>query len=432
MDNGPLQQEMANQFKQELKSNANMRRTLGYMREAQTLAKETQQQDRRNEQADVGVGTEIPVPIHNENTALTDRTIRRTDGARLEQSGARRVWPGCDPGFTSYYLDFFFPFLFPFYQPSMIEGGRAWLLEFMNEAEGMQQTIMALSSYLFSIVLDATEAGHEACKKIGWDKLLAEMQNTFTSLRDEIPKLSQKQADAASQLPLAVRVLGTIVHLQRFEIATLGFANCHMHLNAAVQCFGQILDNGVAASSSDVSSKFFAVMASMGPSPWPRPYKQFQIASTEQVAFRFFVSLLVADDIIASTSLAEQPRLYSYHTSLLSGQPERESPVDLAAVMGCQNWVMLRIGEISALSAWKRGQESNNSLLLEVTRRGEGIKDALLSRIEPLALPETSRPVVHTSDEEDEISSVFHVWQSHPLTPVSQIPIVTKYGLTPP
>jgi hypothetical protein len=64
----------------------------------------------------------------------------------------------------------------------MLEGGRTWLLEFIDEAEGMQQITLALSSYMFSIVLDAIQAGHAICKEIGWDKLLSEMNNTFNSL----------------------------------------------------------------------------------------------------------------------------------------------------------------------------------------------------------------------------------------------------------
>ncbi len=92
-----------------------------------------------------------------------------------------------------------------------------------------------------------------------------------------------------------------------------------MHLNAAVQCFKPDTESGTTPSG-DFGFGFFAVMARMGPSPWPKPYRQFQIPSPEQVAFRFFASLLVADDIIASTSLAEEPRLYKYHASLLAGR----------------------------------------------------------------------------------------------------------------
>lgn len=380
MDNGPLQEDMLNQVKREVKEKADMRRTLGYIRQANKTP---------DDELRAGAAAEAQYTLHQHHGKTNNPQVPRQP---------ERVWPGCDPGFKSFYLDFFFPFLFPFYQPHMLEGGRAWLFHFVNESEGggMQQPILALSSYLFAVVLDATEAGHETCKKIGWDKLFAEMANTFTGLAESIGRLRQGHGhghdndnDANIQLPLAVRVVGTIVHLQRFEIATRGFANCNKHLGAAVECFMQILGDG---GTDNTASDFFAVLGRLGPSPWPRPYQQFQIASPEQVAFRFFATLLVADDIIASTSLAEEePRLYKYHAGLLSGDehgtPQRELPIDLDAIMGCQNWVLVQIGEISALAAWKKRHElaENGGATAaseeELARRSNAIQDALESRL---------------------------------------------------
>jgi len=395
---------MLNQVKREVKEKAAMRRSLGYIRQAETA------------------DDEPPAGAAEAQYTLRQQQHARPNNPEVPRQ-PERVWPGCDPGFKSFYLDFFFPFLFPFYQPHMLEGGRAWLFHFVNESEGggMQQTILALSSYLFSIVLDATEAGHETCKKIGWDKLFAEMANTFTGLGENIRRLSQGRGhghdnDANMQLSLAVRVLGTIVHLQRFEIATRGFASCNKHLGAAVECFTHILGDG---GTDNTASDFFAVLGRLGPSPWPRPYQQFQIASPEQAAFRFFASLLVADDIIASTSLAEEePRLYNYHAGLLSGDeretPQRELPVDLDAVLGCQNWVLVQIGEISALAAWKKRRElagnvGDTAASEELARRGNAIQDALESRLDSM----------HESSELDQnaVLSLFNAeWASQPST----------------
>ena len=453
MDNGPLQEDMLNQVKREVKEKAAMRRTLGYMREAETANDEPPLPSQGNTQAEAGAETQYTLRQHGPNPTLLDTS--QLQGGRIDpevdslvpipastavepspdprpEVPRQRVWPGCDPGFKSFYLDFFFPFLFPFYQPHMLEGGRAWLFHFVNESEGMQQTAIALSSYLFSIVLDATEAGHETCKKIGWDKLFAEMTNTFTGLSDNILRLRQGHDNADMQLSLAVRILGTIVHLQRFEIATRGFANCNKHLGAAAQCFTHILgDHAATQGSTDTASDFFAVLGRMGPSPWPRPYRQFQIASPEQVAFRFFAPLLVADDIIASTSLAEEPRLYKYHAGLLSGEPQRELPVDLEAVMGCQNWVLLQIGEISALAAWKRRQAGNgDDTASELARRGNAIQGALNSRLDSMRNSQDSQPRTAQSSELDHnaVLGLFSEWQSQsqPSTTASQRRAVTE------
>jgi C6 transcription factor Pro1 len=443
MDNGPLQEDMLNQVKREVKEKAAMRRTLGYMRESEIANDEPPLRNQRNTQAEAGAETRYPLRQHGPNPTLLDTsqlqrgridpevpipasTVVEPSPDPRPEVPRQTVWPGCDPGFKSFYLDFFFPFLFPFYQPHMLEGGRAWLFHFVNESEGMQQTTIALSSYLFSIVLDATEAGHEICKKIGWEKLFAEMANTFTGLSDNILRLRQGHDNADMQLSLAVRILGTIVHLQRFEIATRGFANCNKHLGAAVQCFTHILGDRAATQGTDTASDFFAVLGRMGPSPWPRPYRQFQIASPEQVAFRFFASLLVADDIIASISLAEEPRLYKYHAGLLSGEPQHELPVDLEAVIGCQNWVFLQIGEISALAAWKRRQAGNGDTASELARRGNAIQCALNIRLDSVHDSQDSQPGTQSSElDQNAVLGLFNEWQQ-PSTTASQRKAVTE------
>ncbi|KAH8882045.1 hypothetical protein GQ53DRAFT_463921 [Thozetella sp. PMI_491] len=448
MDNGPLQEDMLNLIKREVKEKAAIRRTLGYIREPEIAKDEPPLPSKRNTQAEAGAETQYTLPQHGPNPTVLDTSQLQRGRTDPEVNNSvpilastvvgpsadprpevprQRVWPGCDPGFKSFYLDFFFPFLFPFYQPHMLEGGRTWLFHFVNESEGMQQTTIALSSYLFSIVLDATEAGHEICKKIGWEKLFAEMTNTFMGLRDNILRLRQGHHNADMQLSLAVRILGTIVHLQRFEIATRGFANCNKHLSAAVQCFTHILGDRSATQGTDTASDFFAVMGRMGPSPWPRPYRQFQIASPEQVAFRFFASLLVADDIIASISLAEEPRLYKYHAGLLSGEPERELPVDLDAVIGCQNWVFLQIGEISALAAWKRRQAGNGDTASELARRSNAIQGALKSRLDSMHNSQDSQPRTQSSElDQNTVLGLFNEWPSQPSTTATQRRAVTE------
>jgi C6 transcription factor Pro1 len=437
MDNGPGQEEMVEKLKQEVKEKAALRRSLGYIREAQTANSELRTPAWMTGRVDTGADTQYDLPYQDpspanlsmsatSNSALPNVDSRQPKLQPGPQPRSQRVWPGCDPGFKSYYLDYFFPFLFPFYQPHMLEGGRSWLLEFVNEATGMQHTAIALSSYLFSIVLDSSEGGHEICKKIGWDKLFAEMEDTFTRLKNDIVQLSQGSDHTDSQLSLASRILGTIVHLQRFEIATQGFANCNRHLSAAVQCFEQILNRHFATPKTDARADFYAVMERLGPSPWPRPYRQFQIASSEQVAFRFFVSLLVADDIIASTFLAEEPRLYKYHKGLLAYGLEGELPVDLEAVIGCQNWIMEQIGEISALAAWKRRRlVGQNDLGPEVARRSDVIRNALQSRLKPMVNSQDTRPALESSDEGHGLLNLFQSWQFQPGMPASESKVVS-------
>jgi hypothetical protein len=430
MDNGPLQTQMAWQLELQSLEVRNERRRLMYRRGMEAAAGQNQQDG----QGDACVFS----PTFTNSASRQAQSEGRAQHNSTASTNARqtsvlvsvsqtvrptpRVLPG---GFVSYYLDFFFPFLFPFYQPSMIEGGRTWLLEFMSEPDSMQKTAIALSSYLFSVVLDAADDGQAACKRIGRDKLFDEMRNAFKSLSNEMSMLSQIPAYAATRLSRFIRVLGISIHLQRFEIATQGFANSRVLLNFAIHYMIQMLDREVARSGLDMGACFFALMASLSPSPWPKPYDHFQIPSTEQVSLRFFLSLLVADDIIASTSFAEEPHLYAHHHSLLRGGPEQQAPVDLGAVIGCQNWVMLQIGEISALAAWKRRQTGMDGLALEVNRRANVIKETLNSRIQPAASFQNVTSTVDVTKEPQPFD-VFHVWQSQPLTPITQGRVTTQ------
>ncbi|KAJ2975827.1 hypothetical protein NQ176_g5297 [Zarea fungicola] len=415
-DNGPLQEEMVKTLKREVKEKAVMRRTLGYMREADEAAS--------TNPANVSEGGQYTMARRGADSApQAMRQWAAEPGVDLDTLATqmKKVWPGCDAGFMSYYLDFFFPFLFPFYQPHMLHGGRSWLLECMNEAEGMQQITMALSSYLFTIVLDAAEAGHEFCIRLNWDKLMAEMSNTFIRLSNDVSKLGRGYPDTPGKLSKAVRILGVITHLHRFDVYTAGFTSRNTHINAAVQTFKHILDIHDATPNLNVSSKFFDVMARMGPSPWPKPCDSYQITSPEQVAFRFFATLLVADDIIASTSLGEAPRLHDYHADLLANAPEGESPVDLEVVLGCQNAIMLQVGEISALAAWKRHQSSSNDLTLELTRRGDVINTAVQSHLASL-----QRPRQTALDKRKRLLGLFNSWEDPSARPTTQSRYVTQ------
>jgi len=186
------------------------------------------------------------------------------------------------------------------------------------------------------------------------------------------------------------------MQVQRFEIAVLSFNNCQAHLNAALALFRQLLDSSGAVEPVGPSSSFNAVISRLGPPSWILPAQCVQVPSAEQAAFRFSSALLIFDDIIASTVLQEQPRLYEYHRSLLDNIDGREPTIDLEAAVGCQNWVMLQIGEVAVLDAWKqRCKNAGNLDVMELVHRATAIKGSLeahLARLEtdPVIIPKES------------------------------------------
>lgn len=122
--------------------------------------------------------------------------------------------------------------------------------------------------------------------------------------------------------------------------------------------------------------------------------------SAEQSAFRFSCTLLVLDDIIASTALQEQPTLYEYHRNLLSGTDGSEAPINLEGVIGCQNWALLQIGEVAVLDAWKQRCKIEGNLdVMDLVRRATTIKDALETQRNYLENNPTNGPEISSAEE---------------------------------
>jgi C6 transcription factor Pro1 len=316
-----------------------------------------------------------------------------------------------------FYLEHVFPFLFPFYRPSLLQGGRAWILEMMISSPAVRRATLCQSSYFFSL------ARGTATHDVVWETVLTQTRDAFGILRQALQVISG--SSIAEHLHGAVRVMASIMQVQRFEIAVLSFNNCQAHLNAALALFQQLLDSAGAVQHglAGPRSSFNAVMNLLGPSAWILPAQSIQVPSAEQAAFRFSSTLLILDDIISSTVLQEPPQLYEYHRSLLGHIAGTEPPIDLEAAVGCQNWALLQIGEIAVLDAWKqRCKRAGNLDVMELVRRATAIKDtfeAQLTRLEtePVIIPK-------------EGSSLLDVFNAdgcqQSTTPASQTYLVTR------
>jgi hypothetical protein len=300
------------------------------------------------------------------------------------------AWAGLDRGLIVCYLEFYFPFLFPFYQPSMLDRGRAWVVDFITDSQAMEQTTLSLSSYFFSLALETTkESAHEACKQIAWEKLLNQIHGTFGLLREELQCLPA--GGVSENLPRAVQIMGCILLLQRFETAVWSFENCQAHLSAAIELFQQVLEGAEAAACDPTgwSSRFAIIMRQLrgyGP-PWPRHFLTFQAPSSEQMAFRFFSALLLVDDIVASTALGEEPKLHRYHDSILGNgqwlvEKDQGAHIRLEGIVGCQNWAIVAVAKISALNAWKKRQKAAGDLdMMELVLRATALKRMLVANL---------------------------------------------------
>jgi hypothetical protein len=276
-----------------------------------------------------------------------------------------------------------------------------------------RQAILCQSRYFFSLTQGTAD----------WETVLTQTRDAFGMLRQSLQVIDGLAI--TDHLHGAVRIMASIMQVQRFEIAVLSFNNCQAHLNAALALFRQLLDSSGAVEPARPSSSFNAVITRLGPSSLILPDQcGGQVPSAEQAAFRFSSTLLILDDIIASTVLQEQPRLYEYHRCLLGNIDGTDPPVDLETAIGCQNWALLQIGEIAVLDAWKqRCKRAGNLDVMELVYRATAIKDSLEAHLMQL---ETGL-VTNLSKEGSSLLNLFTSdYGQQLITPASQSSLVTR------
>lgn len=276
---------------------------------------------------------------------------------------------GVELGFVMIYLDHVFPFLFPFYRPSLLETGRHWLLSLLCQNEVSFYTAASLSSYFYSVVQqDARQETQEDCKALVWTRLLEQIDMAVRTIQQDIADINRHGVQAG--LIESAHVLGEIVQLLIVEVTVRRNVDWNIHLTPALAIFEDIFKyHGSLSTQPNLEyllNQFpppFAITVAHN-KPLPN--------TADQSALLFFMAILLFVDVISSTSFDRPPRLQSFHAHLLSSTHANEAPIKLEAYIGCQNWVLLAISDISTLGAWKKNAKSagNLSVINLVNRAG--------------------------------------------------------------
>ncbi|CAI7656601.1 unnamed protein product [Penicillium crustosum] len=331
------------------------------------------------------------------NSAGTTPSYNGLDSSGGQASADEEI----DRRFIVFYFDHFFPFLFPFYRPPLLEGGRSWVMELAVRNKAMWHTTLCLSSYFMSVALDNTASGHEFCKTLAWERLLRQTDVTFRMLQRDLEGVT---SSAAQDLIIETsRIMGSVIQLLKFEVSAGNFENCQTHLDAAIVLFTQIFRAaGYDANDGNEdgeSPTFHDILSQMGDPPWTMELQQRRAWNSDQAAFRFFSVLLLLDDIVTSTCLEEPPRLQNYHALLLSTNgSDGNASLSLETFVGCESWVILQVGQIAALDAWKKSLRKTGQLdTMELVARAVEIKQTLVENLASLDVaahaPRTPNPV---------------------------------------
>ena len=426
MDGGVRQEEMAEQFKREVKEKAHLRREERALNTS-ISGDRVPVTETTNGVLPQNLPTGLVTPtydlfqttpdIHKEPCPETSTTLpQRGADCTLVSKGAREniTFGRSDTILLMFYLEHLLPFLFPFYRPSLLQGGKAWLLEMMISSPVVRQATLCQSAYFFSLARGTSSGDSDGA----WETVLTQTRDAFGVLRQSLQVIDS--LGITDHLHGAVRIMASFIQVQRFEIAVLSFNNCQAHLNAALALFKHLLESHGAVGPC---SSFNAVMTRLGPTSWILPAQSVQVPSAEQAAFRFSSTLLILDDIIASTVLQEQPRLYEYHRDLLGTTDGTGPSIDLEAAVGCQNWALSQIGEIAVLDAWKQQcKRAGNLDVMELVRRAAAIKNLLEADLTRL---ETEPGIIST--EGTSLLDVLNAdYFQQSKTPASQSSLVTR------
>jgi hypothetical protein len=384
MDNGLGQKEKSEEVKREVKNAAARRRGVMSFDVLESI------------QIDPALDSTIHVNFSNSprRASINDHAAswNKLDRCSPSNSPVRQIEQSeLDRRFIMFYLDHFFPFLFPFYKPLLLEGGRTWIMELLVSDQVMWHTTLSLSTYFVSVTLDGAVSGHHVCKSLAWDKLLKQLGVTFTVLQRNLQDIYS--VDTQDVLVNTARIMGSIIQLQRFEIAVGNFENCQKHLSAANSLFKKVFSIADKTVEGSELPDFSRVLDLMGRPLWIIKSFQRGAWSSDQAAFRFYSALLIVDDTIAGICMGKAPELLQYHTRLLTSD-DGKPPLSLESFVGCENWVILQMGEIATLSAWKQSLKKAGKLdMMELVARASAIQRTLLENLARLdAAVDTSRP----------------------------------------
>ncbi|KAH0842638.1 hypothetical protein AYO21_08040 [Fonsecaea monophora] len=292
-----------------------------------------------------------------------------------------------DVDFLTKYLDYVFPLLFPFYQPGLHETGRSWVLALLRRNKVAFHSAMSLSIYFFIFTLiDTYPEQHGACKIQLWKEVGRQTDRCFEMIQHDIRDLSHRGPQVI--LIDKARVMESIIQFLIFEVALSRSANWNLHLTPALALFEEIWESTATTASESgllAALETMAVPLQFGVDP-----DGCYIWSPEQAGFRFFTGLLVFIDIIASTALEQPPRLLDWHPLLLDVQDNGETdfgkvPIRLSNLMGCQNWVLLAVSQITVLNVWKQNMKKVARLsMIELVDRASQISRSLNDGISSL------------------------------------------------
>ncbi|KAF5703600.1 C6 transcription factor [Fusarium globosum] len=255
-----------------------------------------------------------------------------------------------------YYLDHVFVWQFPYYQFKSSLGNRGWLLTCLSNGGSLSHAALALST----LHRDASQKGCYYSQEAFEFHSMALRELRNLSQHTETETLLNDRAKLAEFIAASL----TLISFEVFNGAEYDWVP---HLDAVTAVLA-MHSPGALLQTSSVSENAL-----------PSPIHTSRDDGPEvQPDFNFLVAEALWHDILACATTGRVPRIF--YRQWLEG-----SGIVMADLMGCYNWVMIAIGDLAHLNAWKKDMKQKVTLSVpELVRRGQRIEKELQDGITEL------------------------------------------------
>ncbi|KAJ5306945.1 C6 transcription factor [Penicillium antarcticum] len=273
-------------------------------------------------------------------------------------------WGGLDSReayLLMHYLDQVFPWQFPYHCSRSRLGNRGWLFLLLIQRGPLYHAVLSLSSL------------HQAAI-LGTEEEFQQQQKAFEHHSRALRKLCDIMSEKGDQLlddhPQLAEFLACSFMLISFEVFRGAEHDWLLHLDATASLMGLLSPEAIFNSDSTICD--------LSSIPFSEQYRSPKSGMVE--GLQFLTVAVIWSDIFACVATGRAPRLPYQQWLRIQG-------LNTADLMGCENWVMVVIGDLAHLSIWKEKQEEEGMLSIrELASRGKEIERCLEGGIQDLDL----------------------------------------------
>ncbi|KFY10704.1 hypothetical protein V491_07511 [Pseudogymnoascus sp. VKM F-3775] len=248
-----------------------------------------------------------------------------------------------DTELLMHYLDHVFPLQFPVYKPSVVAGGRGWLLSILTTTKPLYYATISLAAYHRRSIL--CREGTSKDNSLDLESLERRYARTLSELRQYLKKIGDEN-EARTQVQ-NINILSCLAMLISLEMFKGDARNWRMHLSASAVLVQDIKRVERDAEYANLSPQY-------------------------QSALFFFAGVVGWYDILSCSTTGAPPFSNCECINASLGY------IFLDKIMGCENWAMLLIMDLAFLDNWKQDLQISNQLnMRELVTRAAHIERRL-------------------------------------------------------